>query len=146
MDAARLTTRPAGLRLARRMRGAVLLEPIVMTALLGTLAAAALPGLVDASSQAQTAALRGVAAAATSAMVVNQGMCLVTAQARADGRCLAIESCADVAALFVGGLPEGYRVEGAAPAGARNGFEFGCSLTQVFDGQRATFRGIVSGR
>jgi hypothetical protein len=128
------------------MRGAMLLEPIVVTTLLGTLAAVALPNLVDASNHAQAAALRSVAAAATSAMVVNQGMCLVTAQASTDGRCVAIDRCADVTALFVGGLPEGYRVEGAAPPGARNGFEFGCLLTQASDGQIAPFRGIVSGR
>ena len=143
MPAARL--RPRSRLCPRRCRGLALLEPVVVTALLGTLAAAALPGLVDAGAQAQAAALRGVAAAATSAMVVNQGVCLVTAQSAGGGRCAAVESCADVSALFVGGLPAGYGVEGAAPPDARNGFEFGCTLTQLSDGQRAAFRGVVSG-
>jgi hypothetical protein len=128
-----------------RSRGTTLLEPLVLTTVLGTLAAAALPNLVDTGRQAQAAALRGVAAAAGSAMYVNQGACLVAARNGAAVRCLPVRSCGDVAALFVGGIPEGYAMEGGSGPGARPGDEFACTVTQAGDRATAAFRGIVSG-
>lgn len=93
----------------RMQAGFTMIELIVVIVILGVLAAVAMPKFVDVSGDAETAAIKGVAGAATSAMNVNYGARKVNAT-----KGFAVDNCEDVATLLQGGLPTGYSVTGGA--------------------------------
>jgi len=121
-----------------------LIEPLVATAVIGALAAAVLPQFAELGSAAQATQLQGVAAAATSAMHVNHGACLVSAHAPRPGGCVPVDNCADIGRLLFGGLPAGYAVADQ-PLAPRNGVEASCTVMQLEGGQRQRFAGISAG-
>ena len=124
-------------------RGLALLEAISATVVAGTLAATALPRLVELSEDARATTLRGVAAAATATMYANRGACLVAASGRAAVHCQPLHDCTDVAVLMVGGLPAGYGIMAQAlPAG---GIETRCMLTDSESGRSIGFSGFGGG-
>jgi MSHA pilin protein MshA len=127
-----------------RQAGTTLIEPLVATAVIGALAAAALPQFAELGSSAQATQLQGVAAAATSAMHANQGACLVSAHAPRPGGCVPVDNCAAVGRLLFGGLPAGYAVADQ-PLGNRNGFEASCTVTQLESGLSERFAGVSAG-
>jgi prepilin-type N-terminal cleavage/methylation domain-containing protein len=121
----------------RLQAGFTMIELIVVIVILGVLAAVAMPKFVDVSSDAKTAALQGVAGAATSAMNVNYGARKVNVL-----KGLAVTNCTDVASLLQGGLPSGangYTVTAAAIAADAT---VSCTLTQTSGGATATFTGL----
>ena len=130
--------------LSSRQAGMTLIEPLVSTVVIGALAAAVLPQFAELGDTAQATQLRGVAAAATSAMHANQGACLVSAHAARPGGCVPVDNCASVARLLFGGLPAGYTVVDQ-PLGPRNGAEATCTVTQAPGGFSARFGGISAG-
>lgn len=71
--------------------------------ILGVLAAVAIPKFVDLSSDAQTAATKGVAGGISSASAINYS----TRKANS-GLGVAITQCEDAGSLLQGGLPSGY--------------------------------------
>lgn len=93
----------------RMQAGFTMIELIVVIVILGVLAAVAMPKFVDVSSDAETAAVKGIAGAATSAMNVNYGARKVNS-----GKGFAVDDCADVGTLLQGGLPTGYSASGGA--------------------------------
>lgn len=123
-------------------RGFTLIEQLAVITLVGTAAAAALPALVDVHRQAADATLASLAAAAGSAMVLNQAGCLVTSQQPAPGKCQPVRNCSDVDGLLLGGIPPGYAVQ--AQSLARDGGR--CQLRRLHDGTTVAFHGAATVR
>lgn len=90
--------------------GFTLIELVIVIAILGILAAIAIPKLVNISGDAQTAATKGVAGALASAAAQNYA---VRTENSANGATVA--NCTAVASLLQGGsLPTGYTITALA--------------------------------
>ena len=122
-------------------RGFTLIEQLAVIALVGTASATALPALVNLQAQADATALASLAAAAGSAMVLNQAGCMVTQQRAVPGKCQPVDDCSDVGGLLIGAIPPGYQV----PAQALQGGDGRCQLLRQLDGASAGFYGAAAG-
>jgi MSHA pilin protein MshA len=118
----------------RMQAGFTMIELIVVIVILGVLAAVAMPKFVDVSGEAKTAALKGVAGAATSAMNVNYGGRKVSTS-----KGVAVDDCNDLGSVLQGGVPAGYTVT-AGPIAADA--SVACTITQDDTTDTATFTGI----
>ena len=127
-----------------RQRGFTLIEQLVAIIVAGTVSVTALPALVDFHDAAEAGALASLAAAAGSAMVLNQAGCLVTGQRLVPGKCQAVSDCQQVAGLLMTGLPPGYRVHRQPLADADAGGA-ACRLLRDGDGASAGFYGVRAG-
>lgn len=129
----------------RRVRGFTLIEQLTVTAIAGTVSTLALPSLLDFHAQADQAALVSMAAAAGSAMVLNQAGCQVTGQRPTPGKCQAISDCQQVHALLMAELPAGYRVvpQPLTADGIRAAAQT-CQLQRASDGASAGFYGVAA--
>lgn len=116
-------------------RGFTLIEQLAVIALVGTASATALPALVDLHAQADATTLASLAAAAGSAMVLNQAGCLVTQQQAVPGKCQPVQDCSDVGALLIGAVPAGFQV----PARPLQPGDGRCQLLRLHDGATAAF-------
>lgn len=126
----------------RTSSGFALIEQIVALLAIGTASAIALPRLVDLQTEADGVALQHLAGAASTAMLMNQGGCLVTGHRTEPGRCRPVQDCADVGTLLHGGLPGGYEVQAQSlPRGA----ESHCRLVHPASGHSAAFTGLGAG-
>jgi MSHA pilin protein MshA len=126
----------------RTSSGFALIEQIVALLAIGTASAIALPRLVDLQTEADGVALQHLAGAASTAMLMNQGGCLVTGHRTEPGRCRPVQDCADVGTLLHGGLPAHYAVPAQPlPRGA----ESHCRLVHPASGHSAAFTGLGAG-
>lgn len=90
-------------------QGFTLIELVIVIAIIGILAAVAIPKFINLSSNAQTAATSAIAGALGAANATNYASRKLSSSLG-----IAVTNCTDLSAGLQGGLPTGYTITSAA--------------------------------
>src|SRR3990167_6666133 len=84
----------------KRQEGFTLIELVMVIVILGILAAVAIPKFIDLTSNAQTAAVQGIAGALAAASSDNYAACSAVGNVVTANVCVNVTKCSDVAGLL----------------------------------------------
>lgn len=134
----------------KSQKGFTMIELVIVIVILGILAAVAIPRFIDLQSNAQQAAVDGVAGSLGTASSINYAGCSAVGNVVTANKCITVAKCSDVGAAITPALTLG-TVAGpnyyltADTAVATNGLEATCTLNIVKSGTTYTKTYVVTG-